>query len=136
MNKNMIKMLAAMALAGIIGSVYAGEDIVSDVAAGCAAETEQYCSQVTLGEGRLLACFYAHEDKLSSECVNTLYTAFDTLSAEVNALTHVAEQCSGDIETFCAETEMGEGRVAQCLGYHSEELSESCSNAIEGYLAQ
>lgn len=129
-------MLAVMALAGIFGSVYAGEDVVSDVTGGCAAETEQYCSQVTLGEGRLLACYYAHEDKLSSECVNTLYTAFDTLSAEVNALTHVAEQCSGDIETFCADTEMGEGRVAQCLGYHSEELSESCSTAIDEYLAE
>jgi len=136
MNKYMIKMLAAMALAGIIGSVYAGEDIVSDVTAGCAAETEKYCSQVTLGEGRLLACYYAHEDKLSGECVNTLYSAFETLSAEVNALTEVADQCSGDIEKFCANTEAGDGRIAKCLGYHSEEISGQCSTAIEAYLAE
>ena len=129
-------MLAAMALAGIIGSVYAGEDIVSDVTAGCAAETEKYCSQVTLGEGRLLACYYAHEDKLSGECVNTLYSAFETLSAEVNALTEVADQCSGDIEKFCANTEAGDGRIAKCLGYHSEEISGQCSTAIEAYLAE
>jgi len=136
MNISMLKLLAVTVIAGIITSVNAEEDIISDVEAGCAAETENYCSQVTLGEGRLLACYYAHEDKLSGECVNTLYTAFETLAAEVNALTHVANQCINDIDKFCADTEAGDGRIAKCLGYHSEELSEHCSTAIDEYLEE
>ncbi len=34
----------------------------------CAKDLEVYCSQVTPGDGRISACIYAHEDKVSDEC--------------------------------------------------------------------
>ena len=51
------------------------DDIVSQVQKGCATEIEDFCSQVTLGDGRLLACFYAHEDKITGQCQYALYNA-------------------------------------------------------------
>ena len=33
----------------------------------------------------------------------------------VDAISYVAVQCSSDIDTMCAETVPGEGRIATCL---------------------
>ena len=135
MNNKILLMSLFVTLAGLPAITAAEDDSLSTVETGCATETETYCSQVTLGEGRLLACYYAHEDKLSSGCVTALYSTLDLLQAEVNALTHVANECIDDIDKYCATTEPGDGRIAKCLGYHSAELSESCSTAIDEYLA-
>ena len=126
--------ITLMALFAVSGMVFAQDEAVDTIDTGCLEETDKYCSEVTLGEGRLLACFYAHEDKLSSGCVNALYDAAEILNAEINALADVAETCTDDIDKFCANTEIGDGRVAKCLGYHSEELSEACSTSIDEYL--
>jgi hypothetical protein len=67
--------------------------------------------QVSLGEGRLLACFYAHEDKLSGQCQYALYSASAQLEQAVSALDYLATQCRDDILKLCAEVQVGEGRV-------------------------
>ena len=41
----------------------------------CADETNKYCSTVTPGEGRLLYCMQAHEDKISAKCAYELEEA-------------------------------------------------------------
>lgn len=128
-----IRMLLLTAIAAFItlaGTAYAGSDVVSDVQEGCAAETETYCSNVTLGEGRLLACFYAHEDKLSNNCQYALYAAAQQLEANINALTFVANECLADINEFCRDTAIGNGRIAQCLDEHGDEVSERCLKAV------
>ncbi len=43
----------------------AQESLIETVANGCKAEIEKYCKNVTPGQGRVLACLYAYEDKLS-----------------------------------------------------------------------
>jgi hypothetical protein len=82
------------------------------------------------GEGRLLACFYAHEDKLSGRCQYALYEAADVLDTVVTALTYVATQCEADIEANCASVEAGEGRILQCLESKGDAVSESCRQAV------
>lgn len=42
---------------------------------GCRAEIETYCNGVTPGEARILACLYAHGDKLPERCLYALYEA-------------------------------------------------------------
>ena len=102
MKFRIIVLLAVSALFGFAGNASA-QDIVSDVQRGCGVEIEKYCSQVSMGEGRLLACFYAHEDKLSGQCEYTLYTAAAELEHAVSALNYVAGQCQDDIIAHCAE---------------------------------
>lgn len=129
MKTRMITIFALFMLLGISGSVFA-QDPVATVETGCAAEIESYCSQVTIGEGRLLACFYAHEDKLSGQCQYALYTASAELEHAVSALNYVAGQCQADIVNLCANVQAGEGRILECLDSHKETVSAPCKQAV------
>ena len=41
----------------------------------CGSESKQYCSPVTPGEGRMVFCMEAHEDKLSPKCTAAMIDA-------------------------------------------------------------
>ena len=97
---------------------------------GCSSELTQYCSDVTAGEGRLLACLYAHGDKLSGQCDYALFDAAARLERAVGAVTYVATECRRELDTYCANVEAGEGRVAQCLKDHASDLSPGCDQAL------
>jgi hypothetical protein len=122
-------LLASFALAGLSGPV-AAQGIVETVQQGCAPEIESFCSQVSPGEGRLLACFYAHEDKLSGQCQYALYSASAQLDQAVSALNYVATQCEDDLMTHCANVQIGEGRVLECLRAHADSVSPACTQAV------
>jgi hypothetical protein len=102
----------------------------AQVLEGCNSELVQYCAEVTPGEGRLLACLYAHGDKLSGRCDYALYNAAARLERAISAITYVASECRAELEAHCAEVEVGEGRVAQCLKDHASELSPGCNQAL------
>jgi hypothetical protein len=120
----------ALAAALVLGGSAAGaQDLVQEVAEGCKTEIEGFCSEVTPGQGRMLACLYAHGDKLSGRCEYALYDAAAQLERFVAALTYVANECDADIETHCASVEMGEGRIVQCL--KAAEVSPRCSQAMK-----
>ena len=129
MKTKTIAIFALFMLLGISGSVFA-QDPIATVESGCAAEIETYCSQVTLGEGRMLACFYAHEDKLSGQCQYALYTASAELEHAVSALNYVAGQCQADIVKLCANVQAGEGRILECLDSQKETVSAQCKQAV------
>ena len=129
--------MRAKILVAIVGVVllsaagaWAQESIVDNVKKACATELTTYCSQVTPGEGRILACFYAHEDKLSGSCQYALYQAAAELDAFATAIAHLANECEGDLMKFCAQVELGEGRVGTCLLDHKAELTAACQQAI------
>jgi hypothetical protein len=111
-------------------SAQAQETVVDLVKQGCSAEIEKYCSQVMVGEGRMLACFYAHEDKLSGQCQYALYQAADVLDTVVTAMNYVASQCATDIQTHCANVQLGEGRILECLESKGEAVSAPCRQAV------
>jgi hypothetical protein len=104
--------------------------LATQVREGCNTELTQYCAHVTPGEGRLLACLYAHGDKLSGQCEFALYDAAARLERAINAITYVASECRSDLEKHCAKVEAGEGRVAQCLKDHTTDLSPGCAQAL------
>ncbi|MGB5221902.1 MAG: cysteine rich repeat-containing protein [Polyangiales bacterium] len=133
--KNLKEAIRMMILSLICLLFFAGlssaqEDIVEQALEACQPEIESYCSQVTPGDGRLLACFVAHEDKLSGQCGWALYEAMDELEAFMEAVAYVAESCWDDIVEHCSEVEMGEGRIAVCLLEHEGEVSPACKEAM------
>jgi hypothetical protein len=109
----------------------AQDDIIEAVMKACETEITTYCSQVTPGEGRLLACFYAHGDKVSARCEYALYEGVAALEQFVNAITYVATECHDDLLKLCGEVEMGEGRVGTCLLEHKADVTEACRQAID-----
>ena len=112
-------------------SVWAADKIVETVAKGCEKELTSYCKDVTPGEGRILACLYAHSDKLTGQCEYALYDAAVQLERFVAALTYVANECDGDIDKFCANVAIGEGRILKCLDDNADKISERCTQALK-----
>lgn len=115
----------------LTGTGLAAEGLVDSVAKGCKKELKSYCSQVTPGEGRVLACLYAHEDKLSGQCDYALYDAAAQLERAVAALTYVANECDADLEKHCASIAPGEGRLMQCLDKKYKKISKRCKTALK-----
>jgi hypothetical protein len=125
-------MSLAAAAAMLFGTmVSAQQDIVETVATGCETELKTYCKGVTPGEGRILSCLYAYGDKLSGQCEFALYDAAAQLERFVAALSYVANECGDDIDKFCANVEMGEGRIVACLESQGSKIQQRCDMALK-----
>jgi len=130
MKKTVVLAMAGTFLLGA-GGAWAQDDVIDNVLEACTPEIEAFCSQVTPGESRLLACFYAHGDKISPRCEYALYEGAAALEQFAVALTHLATQCHDDLLKYCGEVALGEGRVGTCLLEHKAEVTEACSQAID-----
>jgi hypothetical protein len=114
----------------------AAQSLAGYVAQSCQTELQTYCSQVTPGQNRLLACLYSHGDKLSSQCETALYQSASALDRAISTIAYLADQCRTDIDSKCASVQPGHGRIAQCLRDHKDSLSEPCTQAINAVRAQ
>jgi hypothetical protein len=111
--------------------VLAAEKLVDTVAKACNNELGTYCRDVTPGEGRVLACLYAHEDKLSGQCEYALYDAAVQLERVLTALTYVANECRDDLKKFCSDIQPGKGRLLACINKNEKQVSGRCTQAIK-----
>lgn len=98
---------------------------------GCRTELESYCKDVTPGEGRILACIYAHGDKLSGRCEYALYDSAVQLERAVAALSYAANECGDDLEQYCSSVEAGEGKLLACLEANEKKVSGRCNQALK-----
>ena len=127
-----VVLLAVVAMFFVsISSAWAADNVIDTVAKGCEKELNSYCKDVTPGEGRVLACLYAFSDKLTGQCEYALYDAAVQLERFVAALSYVANECDADLEKFCAEIEVGEGRVLKCLDDNGDKISDRCTQALK-----
>jgi Cysteine rich repeat len=115
----------------ICAATSASKGPVEIVAQGCETEIKSYCSDVTLGEGRLLACLYAHSDKISSRCEYAFYDAAVQLERAVAAISFVANECRDDLMKLCANVPPGEGRLLECLDQNAAKVSDRCQKAVK-----
>jgi hypothetical protein len=105
--------------------------LAETISKGCEKELQGYCKDVTPGEGRILACLYAHQDKLSGQCEYALYDVAAQLERAVAALTYVANECSEDIQKNCQGVRVGGGKVLECLEKNEKDVSDRCNQALE-----
>ena len=89
----------------------------------CASDIQTYCSDVTPGRGRIMACLKAHDDKLSSACLRHE-------QAMVNQFREVRKACHSDVQKFCKDVKPGVGDVMRCLKQHEADLSQTCKNEL------
>lgn len=101
---------------------------------GCAKELNQYCSSVTPGEGRLMFCIMAHEEKIGEKCEYALYEASQDLTQAVSRIAQTADHCSEDIQKFCKSTPLGGGGIARCLVSNTGSLTGTCRASISELL--
>jgi hypothetical protein len=113
------------------GVVSAQQTLVESVVKGCDKELKTYCKDVTMGEGRGLACLYAYSDKLSAQCEYALYDAAVQLERVVNALAYAANECRDDLKAYCADIKPGEGRLLQCIDKNDAKVTKRCKQALK-----
>ena len=137
MKKRVVLLLAVVAMFFVsVSSAWAADNVIDTVAKGCEKELTTYCKDVTPGEGRVLACLYAFSDKLTGQCEYALYDAAVQLERFVAALTYLANECDADLEKYCAEIAIGEGRVLKCLDDNAEKISARCTQALKDVAAK
>lgn len=98
---------------------------------GCRADLDAYCSHVTPGDQRLLACLYAHEDKISDRCRANVTDALLIVDVELAQTNRIGAMCGSDILTHCGDVEPGDGRIAACLTERVAALSPGCQEALQ-----
>src|SRR6516165_11788659 len=96
----------------------------------CGDDVTKYCSTVTPGEGRLLFCMMAHEDKISTKCDYALYSAARNLDRAIDFIEEAADACWADIEKLCADVPEGGGRIAQCMVTKKSAVSADCQKIL------
>ena len=133
--RRVVKGLVTVAVLSLLpvmsNTSWAQEDLLESVKKGCQKELDSFCKGVTPGEGRVLACMYAFQDKLSSRCEYALYDASAQLQHAVATLTYVANECSDDLKKHCANVEAGGGRLAACLKKNEKDVSQRCKDAMK-----
>jgi hypothetical protein len=123
-------LLTVLAVASLSIQASAQSDIIESMVSGCETELVTYCNNVTPGDKRVLACMYAHQDKLSRQCEFALYDGMAQLERAVSALRYAAGECAADMESLCSDVAQGEGRVLQCLNDNADKLSAVCDQAM------
>jgi Golgi apparatus protein 1 len=96
----------------------------------CAEDIKSYCSTVTPGEGRMVYCMQAHEDKISVKCAFELEDAATAIQTAAEALKSGVAACKAEITGVCGKVIPGEGRIATCLIENKSNASAGCMEAI------
>jgi hypothetical protein len=96
----------------------------------CQSEMRSFCSDVTWGDGRLMACLYAYEDKLSASCDAAIADIADQVDWLFNTMRRYQEICSDDIEKNCTDVSFGGGAVYQCLIENEKNVSAECQKVL------
>jgi Cysteine rich repeat len=125
-----------------VGSVSAQTDLgktiqdklaarVAKLESACAKDIKKYCSTVTPGEGRIIYCMEAHEDKISTKCAFELEDAATNVQTAADALKDAVLACKAEITGVCANVLPGKGRIAACLLSNKSTASAGCAEAIQ-----
>lgn len=121
----------AFAIAFFTGpSALAQDSLIDYLVTACESDIQNYCSQVTPGNGRMLHCMAAHEDKISGQCQYAFYQAASLLEQLTVAVNYVAQECKTEIQTLCADVKMGDGRILSCLAQQEEKVGDACKKAV------
>jgi len=109
---------------------------VAKLESACAKDINKYCKTVTPGEGRMIYCMQAHEDKISPQCDYELGEAAASVQASLDSLKDAIIACKTEITGVCGKTVPGQGRIAACLMANKSTASKDCVDAIQKIEAQ
>ena len=97
----------------------------------CANDIKKYCRTVTPGEGRMIYCMQAHENKISTKCAFELGEAATSVQSAADALKDAVIACKAEINGVCGKLVPGQGRIAACLLSNKSTASAGCADAIK-----
>lgn len=130
-----------MSLVKILRNLLVGAALLFGFAAGasaqdfhdsCKSDLETYCQFVTPGDGRIAACLYAHQDRISEPCYAATAGVDTLLEAVFDRLKVTYEACAADIQTHCADVAVGGGRILACLVKNAADVEPACLDSARG----
>jgi hypothetical protein len=121
--------IASLLFAG--ARALAADDLVEGVKKACNKELTTFCKGVKPGEGRILACLYAFQDRVSGKCEYAIYDAHSQLEQAAVALKFAATECKEDLLKYCGKVQVGSGRVKACLDKNEKSLGDKCKDALK-----
>jgi hypothetical protein len=98
---------------------------------GCQQELTTFCKDVTPGDGRIIACLFAFQDKISPRCEYALYDSVGQLDRTLTNLSYAVGECRDDLKNYCADAKPGEGRLLDCLSKNETKISNRCNYALK-----
>jgi Golgi apparatus protein 1 len=104
---------------------------VTSLEKACAGDIKKYCKTVTPGEGRMIYCMQAHEDKISVKCAFELGEAATSVQTAADALKDAVIACKAEITGVCGKVVPGQGRIAACLMSNKSTASAGCADALK-----
>jgi len=132
--KNLVKGLSLFAVIFLAGALLSVKpSYAQGVLEACEEEIEVLCEKVSPGHGRVAACLYAHENYLNEPCAMAIVDIGDMLDYVFETVRGTVEICAADIESKCAGTKFGEGRVLTCLRENSSDISPECATLVENF---
>jgi hypothetical protein len=133
-----LPLLIALPLHGVAAETDVAKTLQQKLAAritklenACAKDIKKYCKDVTPGEGRLIYCMQAHEDKISPACSFELEDALTSVQASADDLKNAVAACKAEIAGVCGKVVPGQGRIAACLIENKSTASKECADAIQ-----
>lgn len=116
----------------------------SDLLTACEAEIGSLCAGVKEGRGRISACLYANDDKLSAACKTEVDAVADSPTFQRNfpsgtgavdgSDTALREACTTDADKVCTGTRSGGGRMLACVYARADTVSAPCREKAEEIL--
>jgi len=99
-----------------------------ELARNCRAALAKLCEDVTPGGGRRKKCFEDNVGNLSPTCQVKLQEQAFRMEETMRSF---QAACEADARRLCPLVPSGGGRILECLEDHSNELSDSCYQALE-----
>ena len=135
-----MKKWSAFAAGMIVAGAYAGhvlaqpaelQDWKRYIQASCGKEIQSLCKPVRTGEGRLIACLFSREDKLSPKCGDAVLNSMTRLGVVIGALANVRRVCERDAKQLCGGIIAGEGNLLGCLTVSKKSVSAECNATLD-----
>ena len=133
-----LPLLAILSVGPVSAQTDVGKTILEKLTArvaklenACAKDIKKYCRTVTPGEGRMIYCMEAHEDKISDKCAFELGEAATSVQTAADALKDAVIACKAEISGVCGKVLPGRGRIAACLLSNKSTASAGCVEAIQ-----
>jgi Golgi apparatus protein 1 len=133
-----LSLLAVLSAGSVSAQTDLGKTIVEKLKArviklerACADDIRKFCKTVTPGEGRMIHCMEAHENKISARCVIELRETAEGVQTAADVLKDAVIACKAEITGVCGDIRPGEGRIAACLLSKKSTASAGCAEAIK-----
>ncbi len=126
-----ISVVIGVLVGSFSGTAIAEKDLVETITRDCKGEIGRYCTSVSPGRSRMLACLYAYSDKLTAACGLALLDGAPELDRSIANLALAAKGCGNDIRAYCSTVRPGEGRLLNCLDINGNKLSAQCKEALK-----